>query len=187
MTARAPSHRWTRRLLSRWVRDERAVAALEFALVAPLMLTLYLGGYETTQGVSAYRRLATVTEELASVTAQYTTMSHTDVANVMNATSQIMAPYPSANLGVVLSEITTDVNGNATVTWSQPYNGSTPLVVGSSITLPTGMASPSTNYIYVQTAYTYVPVVDFNGVGGISMSDQMFMLPRQSPSIPYTG
>jgi Flp pilus assembly protein TadG len=171
----------------RWRADERGVAAVEFALVIPVLMLLYLGGFETSEAVATYRKLADSTVELANVTSQYTTMSSTDVTSVMNASSQIMYPYPTGKLSIVLSEITTDSSGNATVTWSRPSSGATALVAGSKVTLPTGMGSPSMSYILVQTAYLYVPTVGSSFVGNIPMSDQIYMLPRQSSSIPYTG
>ncbi len=149
-----------------------------------MLMLLYLGGFETSEAVATYRKLANTTVELANVAAQYNSMSATDVTSVMNASSQIMAPYPTQNLSIVLSEITTDSSGNPTVTWSRPYHGAQPL---TSVILPTGMATPNTNYILVQTSYLYVPTVGSAFVGSVPMSDQIYMLPRQSSSIPYTG
>ena len=40
--------------------DERGVSAVEFAMLLPLMLTLYLGAVEVSQGVGADRK-ATLT------------------------------------------------------------------------------------------------------------------------------
>jgi Flp pilus assembly protein TadG len=168
---------------SRWRASESGVSAVEFALVMPMLLIVYLGGFQTALGVATYRKVADTTVELANVTAQYTTMSATDVANVMGASAQIMSPYPTQNLSIVLSEISTDAKGNATVTWSCPYNGGVKLVDGSSYTLPTGMASPSTAYLLVQTNYTYVPIIAYGIASSIPLADKLYMQPRQSSSI----
>ena len=168
-------------------RDIRGIAAVEFALIFPLLAMLYLGGFEICRATAIYRKLADTTSEMANITAQYTTMSASDVSTVMNASAQIMAPYATQSLAVVLSEITTDANSAATVTWSSSFNGATPLTTGATFTLPTGMAAPSTSFILVQTSYTYTPSISSSFISGFPMTDEIFIIPRQSPSIPYTG
>jgi Flp pilus assembly protein TadG len=182
MGARGVSIFW-----SRWRADRRGVSAVEFALVMPLLLLVYVGGAEVSQALSTYRKLIDTTSELANITSQYTTMAASDVSGVMSASAQVMAPYPTANLSIVLSEISTNANSQATVIWSRSYNGATPLTVGASYTLPTGMAQPNISYILVETVYTYVPAVATTFVGTIPMSSQIYVQPRQSSSIPYTG
>jgi Flp pilus assembly protein TadG len=164
--------------------DRRGAAVVEFALIVPALLILYLVGFDAAQAVAAYRKLSAATVELANVTAQYTTMSATDVSNVFNASSQVMAPFPTSNLKIVLTEIKTDSSGNASVYWSRAYNGGSPL---TTVSVPAGIVSPNTNYILVQTTYSWTPPVSFGSFGTVPMSDQIYMLPRQSSSIPYTG
>jgi len=174
-------------LLRRFRRDRRGVALVEFALIFPMLVALYFGGYEVCNMTATYRKLTDTTVELANVTAQYSTLAASDVSTVFAATSQIMAPYSTANLKIVLSEVTTDVNSNATVTWSQAYNGATPLTAGSAVTMPTGLASPSSNYILVQTTYNYTPTVGSAFISAVPMTSSIYIIPRNSPSIPYTG
>jgi Flp pilus assembly protein TadG len=169
-----------------WLFDRRGVAAIEFALLLPIVVMVYLVGFEIAEAASVYRKLTDTTVQLANVTAQYTTMSQTDVGNVMGASSQIMTPYSTGTLSIVLSEVTTDASGAGTVTWSQAYQ-TTALKAGSAVTMPPGFATPATNYILVQTTYGYTPSIGSAFMGPIKMSDQIFMLPRQSSSIPYTG
>ena len=170
-----------------WRRDGRGVAAVEFALTVPVLILASLGSYEAFQAAAAYRKLSATTIELASVVSQYTTMSASDVSAVMSATSQIMAPFPTSSLSVVLTEITTNSSSQATVTWSQAYNGGTALTQGSSYTLPVSLRTASTSYILVQSGYAWSPMVTGGPLGTINMTDQIYGLPRQSSSIPYTG
>jgi Flp pilus assembly protein TadG len=163
------------------------VAAVEFALTVPLLILACLGGYEAFQAAAAYRKLSSTTVQLTNVVSQYTTMSSSDVSAVMGASSQIMAPFPTSNLSIVLSEITTDGSGNATVTWSQPYNGGAALTPNSSYSLPANLKTASTSYMLVQTAYRWAPLVTGGPFGTINMTDELYGLPRQSSSIPYTG
>jgi Flp pilus assembly protein TadG len=181
MGTRAPSTRW-----SRWRADRRGVAAIEFALVIPFLLVLYFGGYQVTQAVGAYRKLTDASVELANVTAQYTTMSCTDFSNVMNASSQIMSPYPTTNMNIVISQIATNSSNVAKVQWSQASSGATALVVNSTVTLPAGLSTANSYYILTQTTYTWVPAITSSFVRNIPMSNQLYIIPRNSASIIST-
>jgi hypothetical protein len=110
-----------------------------------------------------------------------------DVSTVFNASSQIITPYPVANLTIILSIIQTDANSKATVTWSKSNNGASALTPGAAVTLPTGLASANGCYVLVQTTYVYTPVVGVNYLSTVPLADQMYMLPRVSACIPYTG
>jgi len=166
--------------------DRRGVAAVEFALVVPVVIIVYLAGFEVMEASTVYRKLTDTTVQIANVTAQYTTMGANDTSNVLDASAQIMTPYSTSNLAIVLSEVTTDSSGAGSVTWSQTYQG-TALAAGTPVAMPSGFTTPNTNYILVQTTYSYQPVIGGAFVKPISMTNQIFMLPRSSASIPYTG
>ena len=170
--------------------DTRGVAAVEFALIIPLVIVVYAGGFEIAQAATVYRKVTDTTVQLANVTSQYTTLTYPqDFNTVFGASSQIMAPYSTGPLTITLSEVTTDSSGStsAKVIWTQSYANGTPgacATSGTPVTLPTGLPSPSSNYILVQTTYQYTSTVGSAFVGNIPMKDQIFMIPRESLSIP---
>lgn len=166
--------------------DRRGVAAVEFALVVPVVIVVYLAGFEVMEASTVYRKVTDTTVQLANVTAQYTTMSRADATNVLNASSQIMTPYPTTNLTIVLSEVTTNATGVGKVAWSQAYQG-TALATGTTVAMPAGYQTPNASYILVQTTYAYQPVIGGAFIKPITMTNQIFMLPRSSSSIPNTG
>jgi len=191
-----------------WLRlrgDQRGVAAIEFALVVPIVMVVYLVGFEVAEAGTAYRKMTDTTVQLANVTAQFTTLSCTDVNNVLDATAQIMSPYSTSNISIVLSEVSVNSSNVGTVVWSEEYQG-TRLAVNSTVTLPSGYQNQNatsacppppgqssvvtTCYILVQTSYAYQPTIGsaFIGsgkmIGPITMQDQIFMLPRASAQIP---
>lgn len=172
--------------LARFLRDRRAVAALEFAIILPLMLVLYLGCVEVTQGIAIKRKVTLTAHALADLASQYTAIDSTEMTNIFNAGSAIIAPYPAGGLQEAISEIAIDGQGNATVVWSNTLNG-TALTVGQSVTIPTTLAVPNTYLILGQAQYTYNPTYGYVLTGTLTLSDQFFLLPRQSNSIAYAG
>jgi Flp pilus assembly protein TadG len=166
--------------------NRRGIAAMEFAAVAPMIVLVFIGGFQVLDAITVLRKLTDTTVQLANVTSQYVTMGQTDVNAVLAAAATIMTPYPTTTMSIVLSEITTDSSGNATVTWSQAFQ-TTPLSKGATVTMPPGFDSPSTSYIMVRSTYQYTPPLGGNILGTIPMSKTIVMLPRGSASIPFTG
>lgn len=172
--------------LACFVRDRRAVSAIEFAITLPLMLTLYLGSVEVTQGIAIKRKVTLTARAIADLSSQYTAISSSDMANILAAGSAIIAPYASANLQETVSEISINSQGQATVVWSNTLNGQA-LTVGQTVTVPSALAVPNTYLILGQASYNYNPTYGFALTNTVTLSDQFFMQPRQSTSIPYNG
>ena len=90
-----------RRLTSfgRCRRDQRGMAAVEFALVLPFLLLLFLGSVELTRGIQVDRQVALTADTVTNLVAQYTTISKSQqMPDILNASVQIFPPYPSSNV-----------------------------------------------------------------------------------------
>lgn len=171
----------------RFSRAERGSIAVEFALIAPMLVLLLLGGAGLSGTVATWRKLCDTTAQLGNVTAQFTSMQAADAQGVLAASAQVMSPYSTTDLTEVMSLITVDNNGNATVTWSQAYNGGTALAKGSPVTLPTKLVMPGMSVISLKTTYPYTPLVGAGFVPSITMVDQLYTVPRSSASIPCSN
>jgi Flp pilus assembly protein TadG len=162
------------------------IAMFAFALLLPVMLTLYLGSIEVTTGTAIERKVSLTARALADLASQYTSISSSDMSNILNASTDIIAPYAAANLQVVVSEVYVNAQGQASVVWSDTLNG-TALTVGQSVTVPTSLAVPNTYLILGQASYSYNPTYGYVVTGTMTLSDQIYMAPRQSNSISVTS
>lgn len=168
--------------LGRLIRDRRGVSAVEFALVAPLMIALYLGCVEISDGVSADRKVSLVAGAVANLTAQVTAISTSDMTNILDASSAITQPYSAGNLAVVVSCLNIDASKNVTVKWSETRNG-TARGVGSTYTFESSAEAlkvANTQLILAEVTYNYTPIFGYSITGTITLSDHMFMSPRIS-------
>ncbi len=163
--------------LSRFTRDRRGVSAVEFAFIAPVLIGLYLGCAEISDGVAADRKVSLIVDALANLSAQVTTISSTEMTNILNASGSIIQPYSAANLTATVSCLKIDANGRVTVAWSATLNG-TARAAGSSVTIPAALAVPSSQLLFGEATYAYTPTVGYTITGTLTLSDHMYMAPR---------
>jgi Flp pilus assembly protein TadG len=156
------------------------LAAVEFALLLPFMLLLYLGSFEICQGISVKRQVALTASTVANIVTQYASISATsDLPDILNASATVLTPYSSSSAVVTVSLIGVDGSGNATVTWSQSLHG-TARKVGQSVSLPSGLNVPNTSLVLGETSYPYAPLMDFMHMGTLNLYSSIYMLPRSS-------
>ena len=164
------------------MRDERGVSAVEFALLLPLMVTLYLGGVEVSQGLTLDRKVTLVARSVADLAAQVTSISNSDMTNILNASTAVLLPYSVDKAKVTISQVTIDANGNATIAWSDSKNG-TARSKGSAVSLPGALKIPSSSLIWSEVSYEYKPVIGYVITGPINLTDQIYMRPRLSDEV----
>lgn len=159
----------------RLARDERGVSAVEFALILPLMVSLYLGCVEISDGVGADRKLTLTASTVANLVAQSTSISASDMSNMLDAASAVMTPYSNTALKVTVSCLNIDANKSVTVKWSATRGGS---ALSGSVSIPTDLQVPNTQLIFTQASYAYTPTIGYTITGTLNLSEQMYMMPR---------
>ena len=110
------------RLLSRLRaarRDQRGAAALEFALVAPVMLVMFVGLVEVGQVIVAGRRTGHVASALADLVGQNTTMDDIRMTDIFAAGTQMIKPMSSTNLKTKVTQVSLRSDGTIKVDWSK--------------------------------------------------------------------
>jgi Flp pilus assembly protein TadG len=171
------------RLLRSFKRNREGASAVEFALLAPLLITLYFGCVEITDGIAADRKVTLTAGALANLTSQSQTITVAGMTNILNASAAIIKPYSVGNLAATITCLKIDADGNAKVKWSATLNG-TARTAGASVTLPSeALAVPNSSLVWSEVNYNYTPVVGYTITGSLPLSDQMFMSPRVSPPV----
>jgi Flp pilus assembly protein TadG len=169
--------------LRRFATDQRGVSAVEFAILLPLMLTMYLGGVEVSQAVSANRKTTLVAHTVGDLVAQAPNVTTADVTNVLNAGAAVAYPYPSSNLGLTVTSVCINAAGTiATVAWSRTQNGTARTGVVTSL-IPPALMVANTSLIWGEASYAFRPTVGWTITGTLNLSDKFFLRPRLSSSV----
>ena len=174
------------RPFNRMAGDKSGVSAVEFALILPLMLTLYLGGNEFGHAFTLKRKVSHVTSTIADLVTQSRTITNTDMANIFNAASEILWPYDAAQVRMLVTFIKINADSEATVVWSDGYN-ETALAAGEAIEVPDTIKTPNTYLISTEVHIDHTPTIGYVLTGTIDLTDHFFLRPRQGATIQRTS
>jgi Flp pilus assembly protein TadG len=164
--------------------SRHGVAAVEFALIVPVMLLLLLGTFEVSQAIAAKRKAVLTASTVANIVTQYTNISASQtMPDILNASASVLIPFSSNNAIVVVSCISIDAQGIAKIAWSQALPSGDARTVGQIVTVPAALDVPSTSLIFGETTYAYTPVVDFMNLGTSNLYSSVYMLPRSATTI----
>lgn len=143
-----------RRFLIRAAADSRGAAAVEFALVFPILFVLNIGAVEALQAYQVQRNVAHVAATLADITAQSRTVTETELQDILGAGLTVMHPFPTTSLQQRLTSMTANSAGtSASQDWTSKrnYTGSDPAVV------PSGYLGGNESVIVADVIYDYRP------------------------------
>ena len=184
----------------RYKADRRGVAAVEFALIVPLLLAMYLGTMEISNGIALNKRVARMASAVADLVAQQDEVSKTDLEEIMKIGEAILYPYTGDKPKITITAV--DVKSThpkwGKVLWSRQQNKdgtyATGAVTGSDVNVPNRLRIDNSFVLLVRGEVKYLPVVTWvtgkDGGGnplGIDFSEQYWLHPRLSDSITCTN
>lgn len=168
---------------------EEAIAAVEFALIMPFLLVLYMGSLEVSQIIAVDRKMAAATGALGDLVARNNGSLDTDTLNdYFAAVGLIMTPYSADNLKQLVTVVHVDSDGDTSVEWSVAYNGATAKTEGNEYILPSEITDIATD-TYVVVAEAEIPYQPWGGYvidSTITLYRQYFHLPRFGAFIELT-
>jgi Flp pilus assembly protein TadG len=186
-----------RRIARKFLKAKDGLAAVEFAFIAPVLVTLLLGSVEISNALQCRQKVTMLASTAADLVAQTASVSSTDITNIFNAVTAIMYPF-TGTTSIVISSVASDGNGGGIVVWSQAQNG-TKLATGASVAISqpimltctasgcTNCAKNACSVIMAQISYAYVSPIGKFFVGTVPMTDAFFARPRKSTTVTCTG
>lgn len=169
------------RLLARFRRNRRGIAAVEFAVIVPVMLLLYIGASDVALAITAHRKLQSTANATADLIAQDASTTKADLTAELDIARALMQPLDAAKVKIVLSSILIDAKGKAVVDWSSAVNGAAARRKGTEFLLPASLANqPSRSFVVVEASYVYTPLGGFGFTQSIEMSKSAYFAPRNT-------
>lgn len=170
-------------------KDNEGVAALEFAIILPLMMSMWLGTFEITQSIAANRRVTLVSRTIADLTSRADKVNASDLATIFGASKAVFSPLDSSQLKMILTSVKR-IGGQDKVVWSQVPTGQStpgPYAVGSVMTLPgTILAANDESVIVAEVIYSYKPISQWiTSPVSFDLGQKTYMIPRASAEVKF--
>jgi len=165
-----------RGIISRLTGDERGVSAVEFALLAPILIAFYFGMAEFCQGYMAQKRMGHVSAMVADLVAQEEVVATANLDDIFNIGGLIMKPFSTTALKQRVSSVTRTA-GVARVIWSRG-SGMTSRAVNEVIVLPADLIANGESIIVSEATYDYDSPVDYLMPGITRFSHIYYLRPR---------
>lgn len=148
-------------LIRRLGRDARGATAVEFALILPILLVIYVGMVQVCQGFMADKRAGHAAAIIGDMIAQNTTLNASQVENVLAAGGRIMRPFSVENLTIRVTSVD-QTSGTPKVVWSQASGDGEalpPLSKGAEVELPAHLLAGGGPVIVTESRYVYQPLL----------------------------
>jgi len=194
--------RQARTRLGAVLRNRSGVAAIEFALIAPLLLTLYFVTIELAQGMETGKKVSRIGSMVADLVAQQGRQVNTgELDPIMEIGEAILQPYNRSRADIVITGIEIDKNSNVKVKWSRAMRGGVfgrDANAGDTTTVPAELKIPETFLLRVTAELEYLPILAWTaqqktsvGLLGmfdhIAMQESYYLRPRMSAEIDCTN
>jgi Flp pilus assembly protein TadG len=197
-----PIKRLARRV-SGLLRDRRGVAAVEFAFIAPVLLSLYFVTMEVSQGIETNKKVGRIASMVADLVTQQPEVSTSNLDAIMRIGAAIIQPYGRTRPDIEITGIrmSDEENPRPLVVWSRRLEGgsfSAGAPVGDEAPVPDQLRIRNTFLVQVASSLDYRPVITWaadnkasiglaSAFDRIAMREQYFLRPRMSQQITCTN
>lgn len=142
--------------LRRFVEDRRGIGAIEFAIVAPLLMMAYVGAFEITVAITSLRKVSRASATVSDLLTQSSSTNKATLDTMKDVVAKVVAPFPTKSAYTLkITGIAVAADGKAKVAWSRDQAASTPYAKGSAVTLPSHMEAKDTFIVRTELSVPY--------------------------------
>ncbi len=171
-------------IVKRFTRNDDGAAAVEFSFILPIMVMLWLGGVEITHGLGVDRKVINLTSSVGDIASRSKRINESQITALFDLSEAAMFPQSNADTDVILSAVSIDELGNASVTWSRA-RGATAYTAGQPMNakLPAVYRVPNSQMIIAEVTHPHRPAVGYRLTGTVQLEETMFFSPRLSTNV----
>lgn len=166
-------------------RDRSGVAALEFALILPVMALMLMGMIEVFSLIQAYGKALSAAQTVSDLTSRAESQTTASMDAVVTGAQAVLYPLPgdASKLGVRVASVGISSAGQPVLLWSYSWGGSAPSI---DIAKAVGLAPNGQSVIMVASRYVHESPLQYV-LGDVAMNYSAVSRPRVVRLISYNG
>jgi len=171
------------------LKDQQGVAAIEFALIAPLLIGMYFGMAEISMLITADRQVAHATSVTGDLATQLSTLDNAEISDIMTATMAVLDVPNNKVSGLTIELNSYEMASDGTITRIGYARLGPAISSGGPATFdPSGLNNQIFNaqsgVVVARINYQYSPTT-YKFIDNMMMDETFIMKPRKSISIPF--
>ena len=169
-----------RRLFEKWKEEESALAAVEAAMIFPIMLTLLIGVFDAGNAILANQKTIRASQVVADLITRQNVVTGADIDDAIEAGRLAFEPIDSSSYGVDIVSIRFDEDANAEIEWRETRN-MTP--VPNALTAVEAVEAANEGVVMVSVHYGYEPLFIGFVFDAFDMQERAFSRGRSTPVV----
>jgi Flp pilus assembly protein TadG len=173
--------------LMRFARAQRGLAAVEFALIAPIMITLFFGVVESTGALSASRKTLLAANTLSDLVAQETEIAKDSLDDLFVGMEDVIDSRDIDVTFRVVSVFFDPDDKKTKVHWSYDSKGAQPYAADSVYTGPLEVTlfDDTTSLIVAEVEYEYSSPISARIMGPFTFEKAASRWPRRATRVSF--
>lgn len=169
----------------RFRRDESGLAMTEFAIIAPFLITAWLGATTFADLQTVSNRTSRVAATVADIIAQGETVNQARADAAFSAADAILGPGVAAKMNLYVVGLEIQANGKPQVKWSYGYNNSSKPQVGQTYAIngSTTVALRNNFVVAAEARVTHDPIFAQSIAGSQVYNYDAYNVPRSGREI----
>lgn len=165
----------------RYMSNRSGSVAIEFALIAPILLLLFIGVFEVEEAIRADMKVSAAAQTMAMLVAMQSSVSSTQMTDYCTAAGYVMAPFSSGPLQIAVASVTNNA-GVVGQDWSDTTCGNASAIADATASGSSMVPTATNSVIVVQATYRYTGAVNLVLPSTITMTQTQFSRPRNTPA-----
>lgn len=168
------------RLFQKWWKEDSGLAAVEAAMIFPMMLVLLVGVFDGGNAILANQKTVRASQVVADLIARNGTATDASINEAIDAGRLAFAPLPVGSFGVDIVSMRFDENADTEIVWRETQNLSG---LPDALSAVAALQEPDEGVVMVTVEYQYDPLFVGFVFDTIDMREVAFSRGRNSPVI----